>query len=30
VKRDQSASRNHVSRFIGVTTQNPVEPNILK
>jgi site-specific recombinase XerD len=26
VKRDQSASRNHVSRFIGVTTQNPVEP----
>jgi hypothetical protein len=26
MKRDQSASRNHVSRFIGVTTQNPVEP----
>jgi hypothetical protein len=26
VKRDQSASRNHVSRFTGVTTQNPVEP----
>jgi hypothetical protein len=28
VKRDQSASRNHVSRFIGVTTQNPVEPQL--
>jgi hypothetical protein len=29
VKRDQSALRNHVSRFIGVTTPIPVEPGDL-